>query len=75
MDLMSLLKSGTEATKKKYQDLSTYPHLSAPDLLKFVKVALPKTLSNIVVPRNFFPPTLLKASEEEIDILYSNQNL
>ena len=41
-----------------------------------MKVALPKILSNIVVPRSFFPATLLKNSNEEtIDILYSNQTL
>lgn len=74
-DLTTLLKSGTEETKKKYPDLANHPHLDPHDLIKFLSVILPKTLTNAIVPRNFFPPTLLKNNDENVDILYSNQTL
>ena len=76
LDIISILKSGSDASRKSYKDLAHHPHLDCHDLLKFIKVVLPKTISNIVVPRSFFPATLLKNSNEDtIDILYSNQNL
>lgn len=62
LDLISLLKSGTEESRKKYND-QPYAHLDATDLINFVKFILPKTLMNVIVPRTFFPATLLKQQE------------
>jgi hypothetical protein len=61
-DVLSLIKSGTEESKKKYGDLSKSPHLDANDLIKLLNVILPKVLTNMMIPRNFFPPTLLKSN-------------
>ena len=60
LDIIGILRTGSEDAKKKYPDLSRHPHLDCQDLIKFIKVVLPKTLSNIVVPRSFFPATLIQ---------------
>lgn len=74
-DVVGLIKTGTEETKKKYPDLSKNPHLDTGDLTKFLSAILPKTLTNMMIPRNFFPPTLLKSTTPEVDILYSCQTV
>ena len=76
LDIVGLIKSGSEASRARYNDLSANPHLNPQVHLKLAKAILPKTLSNIVVPRTYFPATILKSLDQEsIDILYSNQNL
>jgi hypothetical protein len=60
---MALIKSGTEESRKKYSDFSKHPHLDPADLTKFLSIALPKVLINMIVPRNFFPPTLLRSTD------------
>lgn len=61
-DVLGLLRSGSEESKKKYSDLSKFPYLDANDLVKLLNVILPKVLTNMMIPRNFFPPTLLKST-------------
>lgn len=62
-DITALIKSGSDEAKKSFNDLASHPHLDANDLTKFLSAILPKTLTNIIVPRNFFPPSLLKSNE------------
>ena len=62
LDLISLLKSGTEESRKKYTN-KPYAHLDPNDLINFLKFILPKTLMNVIVPRTFFPATLLKQQD------------
>jgi hypothetical protein len=74
-NLTAIMKSGTEESKKRYSDLTRHPHLDSHDLIKFLNVILPKVLINITVPRLFFPATLIKNNEENVNILYSIQTI
>lgn len=72
-DVLQIIKSGTDESRKKYSDLSKHPHLDAHDLTRLLVVILPRVLINMMIPRNFFPPTLLRTTDEAVDLLYSNQ--
>lgn len=75
LDLISLVRLGTEASQKVSSSENKYEHLNGKDLIDFLRGILPITLHNIFVPRTFFPATLLDSSTENVNMLYSNCNL